>query len=169
MDSNRIDIFRITDFNIPLIILDDPQIKKEIYEDGARLTIPDLVGEYWLSAHLKEHIIGCYRVHAMGGILWQIHARILPKYRQMHAQRATKAAFLWCYKNIPDIKKIMAFVPIVHPNVALHAKISGMTLDGTIKESYLKNGKAVDQQIYSISTEKIEAKWGGELCQQPQL
>lgn len=155
MDSHRIEINRITDFAIPLTILHDEAIKGEIYEDGSSLDVPDLVHEYWLSAHLGDYIIGCYRLHAMGAAMWQIHVRLLPKYRQKYAVSASKAVLLWAANHIPGLERIMCFIPACHRNVELHAHMAGMRKNGCLEKSYLRSGQLVDQNIFSISKRRI--------------
>lgn len=165
MDSGRIKIARLTDFHLALMILQDEVISGEIYEDGSSLVVPDLVGEYWLSAFIDDDLMGCYRVHGMGAVLWQIHARIYPQFRQKWAIKTTKAAFVWCVKNIPNLEKIMCFVPSAHKNVDLHAIQVGMSRVGTLENSYLKDKRLIGQAIFEIDRAKIET-FGGGLCQQ---
>ena len=155
MGCNRIEIKRITDLAIPLQILSDEVISSEIFEDGARLDIPDVIHEYWLSASLEGEIIGCYRVHTMGAVMWQIHARILPPYRQKWAVKASKRLLIWAAENIENLQVLMCFVPIVHKNVALHCKQVGFRRCGTIQDSYVKDGNLIDQDIYAISRDKM--------------
>lgn len=169
MDSNRIalDVERITDYSIPLTILSDETIASEIHEDGSILTVPDIVSEYWLSVHFENYIIGCYRLHPMGAVTWQIHARILPRYRQVFAVRSTKAVFKWAVNNIPDLSLIMCFVPQIHTNVAMHCKQVGMHQAGCLEQSYIKNKSLMDQDLFSITKEKINQN-GGTSCPQQQ-
>lgn len=157
MGCNRITIKRITDLAIPLQILSDETIASEIYEDGAQLDVPDIVHEYWLSAALDEKIIGCYRIHSMGAVLWQIHARILPEYRQKWALKASKKLLIWAADNIPNIQRIMCFVPVCHKNVALHCSQVGFRRNGTLQACYVKDGQLIDQDVYSIDKEKMNS------------
>lgn len=155
MGCHRINIKRITDLAIPLRILSNEIIASEIYEDGAKLDVPDIVYEYWVSASLENDVIGCYRIHSMGAVLWQIHARILPGYRQRWAIKASKKLLIWAAENIPNIQLLMCFVPICHKNVAMHCKQVGFRRCGTLPDSYIRNAKLIDQDIYAIDKLKM--------------
>ena len=149
--------YRITDFMIPATILQNKVIADQIYEDGEVFDIStvDILREYWIGIELNGNTIACYRVHPMGRILWQLHARVLPEYREKFSIKATTMAFKWAAKNIPDLNKIVCFIPDAHPNVAAHAIQIGLTLEGSLEASYLKNNKIIRQDIYSITKEKI--------------
>lgn len=155
MGGDRIDIKRITDFSIALTVLKNEAIASEIYEDGAFLEIPDLINEYWVAAFVKNKLAGCYRIHPMSGVLWQIHCRILPEYRQKFAEKISVCVLCWSVENIAKLQRIMCFVPGCHRNVALHCKRVGFRKNGTLSASYVKDGQLVDQDIYSIDREKI--------------
>lgn len=147
---------------LPLSILKKESIAAEIYEDGAHLEVPDLVNEYWLSSKIDDQIIGCYRVHPMGAVTWQIHSRILPQYRGRIAIDSGKTVLQWIFENIPSANIVMCFVPRCHRNVGLYCRQVGFEYMGTLKKSYLKNQTLYDQEIFGISREEVI---GGELCQ----
>lgn len=159
MGSDRINIERITDFQIALAILKNEVIASEIYEDGAFLEIPDLVNEYWVAGFIDEDLAGCYRIHPMGGVLWQIHCRILPEYRQKWAIKISRKALNWASLNIEKLQRIMCFVPVCHRNVKLHCLQVGFRGNGTLEKSYLKNGKLIDQEILSIDIESMRMSY----------
>lgn len=156
MGSDRITLFRLTDYSIALQILYSIGINPEAYEDGVLPEIPDLVEEYWVGI-LKEGegIIGCYRLHPMSSVTWQIHARMLMPYRAKFAKKASIAVFKWAVDNIPGVESIMCFVPEVNRNVRLHCHQVGFTKVGELPDSYRKDGKIVSQHIFSINKEKI--------------
>lgn len=165
MGSDRIDIERITDFRIALAILKNEVIVSEIYEDGAFLEIPDLINEYWVAGYIDGNLAGCYRIHPMGGVLWQIHCRILPDFRQKWSEKISVCVLCWSFENIENLQRIMCFVPACHRNVALHCKRVGFRKNGTLSASYVKDGQLVDQDIYSINREKILSFMEVEPCQ----
>lgn len=160
MDTGLITIQRLTDYAVVLAILQDPEIEAAIYEDTAELTMPDIAWEYWLGAYRNGKILGCYRVHKMGAILYQIHIRILPKHR-VKSVEITKAALKWCAENIEDLETIVGYIPTAFPYGVKHVKACGFEYAGHIPNSYLRKGKVVGQDIYTISKEII-------LCQQQQ-
>lgn len=65
-------------------------------------------------------------------------------------------ALKWAAKNIPNLNKIVCFVPEAHVNVAQHATEVGLQLEGVLAESYLRGGKLIGQDILSITKEQIE-------------
>ena len=156
-----INIYRITDYAVVLTILDIPAIKEAISEDTAPLEVPDLVNEFWLGAEHEGNVIGCYRVHKMGAVLYQVHARIMPDHRK-YAEEASHALLKYCADYIQDFECLMCYVPIVHKNVLEHAIRVGFQWIGNIPKSYLKNGKVISQDVLAITKEQI-------LCQQPPL
>lgn len=154
MGSNRINAFLITDYLIALSIIKDETIAKAIYEDGELFKIPDVVNEFWIGISLDGvGIIGCYRVHQLGTILWQGHAFMLPQFRKEYSVLATRAAIDFAFDKIPDLQKIMTCVPSLHENVLKHVKLCGFTEESVIKDSYLKNGQIYDRHFLSITKE----------------
>ena len=159
MDRNRIKIERITDYDVALSVLKNETIASEIYEDTAALEIPDLIHEYWISAYVDNDLAGLYRIHCMGAVLWQIHCRILPEYRQKWAIKISRKALNWASLNIEKLQRIMCFVPVCHRNVKLHCLQVGFRGNGTLEKSYLKNGELIDQDILSIDIESMRMSY----------
>lgn len=158
MGSDRIEIKRITDFMVPLAIMEDKIIKDAIYEDGVSPSMPDLIKEIWLSAEISGKIFACYRLHSMSGATCQIHPAILPGYRGKTALQATQKILMWCVKCIPDLNTIVSIIPACHRNVILFARQMGLNRSGIVPKSYRKNGELVDMHIYSISTDEIKKR-----------
>lgn len=148
--------FRITDYTIPIMILNDPVIKAAIYEDGSGPTVPDIVHEYWIGVEIDGQVIACFRLHSEGRVNWQSHGRILPAFRKKYAVKATILAYKWAAKNIPEFHKIFGWVPVCHENVAAHLERIGMVKEGTLTESYLRDGKVIDQDLYGMTKQMIE-------------
>lgn len=136
--------------------MNDKKIAADIYEDGFCFQIPDLINEFWVGIDMQGSTIGCYRLHQMGAILWQIHAMILPKFRKEFSLDASTLVLRWAAHNIEDLERVVCFVPKIHSNVAVHAKTVGLIHEGTIKDSFLRKSKIVDQEIYGIGRKEIE-------------
>ena len=137
------------------IFLQDRTITEEIYEDSAYFVIPDIIKEYWIGTFIDEKIIGLYQIQARGAILHEIHARILPQYRKKYSLKSSQYVVRWAFDMIPNINVLMAYVPTAHTNVAKHAQDVGFQYCGVIRNSYMKNGKMCDQEIYSLTKEDI--------------
>jgi hypothetical protein len=155
MDT-RLTAYRITDYMIPAAILQQSDIADNIYEDGASFVVPDVVNEFWIGILFRNRTIACYRFHNMSRLTWQVHARVLPEFRNKYGISSSIQALKWMSGHVQDINIICAFIPVVHSNVAKHAHCVGMKLKGILNDSYLKDGKIVDQMIYGITKGEID-------------
>lgn len=147
--------FRITDFMIPLIILQNEQIASVIYEDGATLQIPDVVNEFWLGAKVGNNVIGCYQFNPVSAVVWEIHIRILPQYRRDFSIEASKGAIRWAFENIPGLHKVIGYVPEIYEHAANHCVNIGMKQEAYLAESFLLQGKIIGQKLFSITCREI--------------
>lgn len=155
MGGDRIEAYRITDFVIPLSILTNPAIANSIYEDGDHDIVPNVVDEFWVGVRKNGTTFGCFRVHQMTSVMWQIHARIIPCYRRKYSRIAANLALRWCAENIKSLRTITCMVPKCHRDVALYVRRVGFSFCGCIQESYKKNDLLVGTDIFSINIEKI--------------
>lgn len=115
----------------------------DISEDGAEEYYPDVVGEYWVQMFTDE-TIGLYRLHRLNAITYQIHAFILPKHRENHANESGKMILQWCRDNL-EFNKLVAEIPFKYENVYRFTLAQGFRDEGVNRESFLKNGKIWDQ------------------------
>lgn len=162
MDSDRVEIDRITDFMIPSCIMQDKFIAERIYEDGASFKIPDLINEVWLSSKINNRIFACFRFQIMSSGVFQIHPMILKKVSYQYAIESAVMACMWCVKKYPKLRQIISVIPKKHRNVILFARQCGQSHIGTIKNAYYRDDKITDIEIYCFSSEKIieqGAKW----------
>lgn len=156
MGSDRLEAYRITDFAVPMWIMDEDTISEAIYEDGAdRNEIPNIVDEYWIGIRKGNYVFACFRVHQMSSVTWQIHARVLPEYRKDYSMRSAIMALKWCYDNIHKLRTIICLVPKCHRDVALFVRRVGFEYCGTVRQSYFKNNDLMNTEIFSINTDKI--------------
>lgn len=149
-------VFRITDYAMVLRILLDPVISDNIYEDGASLSVPDVVNEYWLGIEKDGEVIGCYRLTSFTGAACIVHAFILPKFRKNYSVQAAYEATQWAFDNIRNLNTIIAHVPVVHRNVIWYIESLNWEKIGVIKESFRRDGALVDQALYQITKEKFK-------------
>lgn len=156
MGSHRLEAYRITDFAVPMHILSNPVIANAIYEDGIRDIIPNVVDEFWVGIRLDDITFACFRVHQMTSVMWQIHARVIPKYRKQYSRKSARLALRWCSDNIWGLRTITCMVPKCHRDVALFVRRVGFSFCGTIQESYLKNEILVGTDIFSMNIDKIK-------------
>ena len=156
-----IEYFRITDFMLPMIILQNEQIAAVIYEDGAKLDIPDVVNQFWIGAKTEENVIGCFQFNQVSAIVWEIHIRILPQFRKDYAIKASKGALNWAFCNIPNLHKIIGYVPDVYKHAVAHCEAIGMKQEAYLAESFLLKGEIIGQHYFSITAREF----GGTQCQ----
>lgn len=148
-------LFRITDYAIPLAILRAPAIQATIGEDGAAPMMPNVINEYWVGVVAGGKLAGCYRLHQLNGVCWQVHAFILPDYRREWSMKASKALLKWAVDSIEDLNKIICEVPAIYPNVIKHVEAQGFTWEGCNRGSFRKHGEIVDQIRFGITKEEI--------------
>ena len=153
--------FRITDFMIPLLILQNERIAAVIYEDGAKLQIPDVVNQFWVGAKANDKVIGCYQFNHVSAVVWEIHIRILPQYRKDYSIEASKGALKWAFENIPNLHKIIGYVPEVYKHAAQHCLNIGMKQEAYLAESFLLQGEIIGQKYFSITHREM----GETTCQ----
>lgn len=150
MGGDRLKVYRITDFMTPLVILENPKIAKDIHEDDLHQPFPNVVDEFWIGLSVSGYTFACFRVHQLSRHVWQVHAYVLPNYRQKYAFEAAKLAKQWAWENIPMLKTLITIVPACHPNVRGFVTRMGFEFVGKLEKSYTKNGKLEDILIFSI-------------------
>ncbi len=84
MGCDRVALHRSFDYSEVLLVLSDKTINNDIYEDTAVFFYPDLINDYWIIAATIKDIIGCYRLHKIGAVTYQVHANILPEFRKKY-------------------------------------------------------------------------------------
>lgn len=122
----------------------------EISEDGAPEYVPDVIREYWVGIY-AEGLIGMYRIHQLTSVCYQIHAFMIDR-----SQKASGRVILkWCLDNIDDMKKLIAEIPVIYPNVYHYTKKQGFVDEGTNRQSFTKNGQICDTHRLGITREEI--------------
>lgn len=160
MDSDRLKLFRITDYAVAFYVLLNPEIEKVIYEDGSPQMIPDLLNEYWFGVSYGKDICGCFRLAPQGKVIYQIHTMFIPGFRR-HAKIAGDLLGKWCLDNLENFQSMFCMVPVCFENVSKHAIAKGFEKVGTLRNACIRDGEIYDVEMYSISRKKIEeqTKW----------
>lgn len=150
---------RIFDAELIAKVMNMPEIVETVAEDGWEGPyIPDVEGEAWLAMIHDQTLIALYRLHAMNSIAVQIHAHVLPVYRKTPLSKQTgRQALDWIMDNT-EAHKVVAMIPSVYPNVRDFTQSFGFELEGTLKESYRKNGEIHDQWLLGITRDQIELR-----------
>lgn len=156
MGSDRVTIYRITDYAQALSIVQHPVIKEEIKEDGPDDDrMPNIVDEYWLGAELDNKLIGCFRLVPSGRVCYQTHTMFIPGYRR-HVIAAKNLVGKWCLEELEGFQKIYSMVPRCFQNVIKHALNIGFVEEGCLTGSYMKNGNLEDIIILGINRKQME-------------
>lgn len=142
-----LEIVRTTDFTVPLRIVHSPGLKDVVFEDSVQSFIPDVVNEYWLAVLVNEKLAGCYRLHKLSAVMWQLHAYMLPKYRKEYSIDATTQVLAWAYSHIDKLSAVVAYAPVCFPNVVAHALKVGFMEVGTLEKAYLRKGECTDMLV----------------------
>lgn len=144
-------------------IMTYPSMWETVAEDGQDPATfqPDVDDEIWLSIRADDKPIGLYQLQKRNAVTVEIHANMLPKYRKRHSDASGKAALRWVREELPDIRKVIAWVPMLYMNVRAFCEKQGFRLEGTNRASYLKNGRLHDQYLLGITCSEIDKAVGG--------
>lgn len=150
---------RTLDQDLVASVMNLPEIVETVAEDGfTGPYIPDVENEAWLQMIHDQNLIALYRLHGMNSVTVQIHAHVLPKYRKTPLSKQTGwQALEWVLENT-EAHKIIALIPSAYPNVRDFTLSFGFELEGTVKESYKKNGEIHDQWLLGITRNQIELR-----------
>jgi len=132
-----------------------PELWATATEDNPPTFKPDVINEAWVLITNNDEPIGCYNLHKLNNVTWQIHAFILPEYRS-RAKESGRAILKWAIDNL-EFKKIQAIIPALYPNVYHFTLHQGFTDEGLSRLSYMKNKQLHDQHYLGITREEIEA------------
>ena len=143
-------------YDVALIwsIVFTPDLWETVHEDNPPTFKPDVINEAWVLITDNNDPIGCYNLHQLNNITWQIHAFILPEYR-IHAKESGRIILKWCLDNL-DFKKIQANIPVLYPNVYHFTLHQGFKDEGLNRKSYMKDNKLHDQHCLGITREEVE-------------
>jgi hypothetical protein len=155
-------IFRTYDIALVLSILKTKGLWEHIQEDGCGDGfIPNVVEDIHLVVQADGGaVVGCLLLKPIRAFTWEAHINIIPEHREKHALEAAETMFKWAMENIPNLKKIVSFVPEKYKNVVNFAKFVGFKEEGFITESYQKDGDIIGEHILGITINEIEARWG---------
>ena len=126
------------------------QLWDEVSEDDAEPFWPDVVNEFWIGIY-EDGLSGIYRIHAINGVTWQIHALMIDR---THSKESGKKILEWFYDEGIGYK-LIAEIPVIYPNVYHFTKNQGFTDEGINRLSFMKDGKLVDTHRLGMTREEI--------------
>lgn len=104
---------------------------------------------YYLTP-VEDRIMGCFMMVPANAITFEVHTCILPEYWGTKAAEAAKLCAAWMFHNTP-CRKIITHVPAYNRLAYRFAKQAGMTEEGLIKDSFLKDGRVYDQHLLGLA------------------
>ena len=146
---------RTYDVGLIWSIVLQPDLWETVTEDNPPTFKPDVINEAWVLIVNNEGIIGCYNLHSLNSVNWQIHAFIVPEQRK-HSKESGKVILKWAIENL-DFKKLEAVIPVIYPNVYHFTLKQGFSDEGLSRKSYMKNNELHDQHYLGITRAEVEA------------
>ena len=132
------------------------QMVEEISEYGYNFEQfdPNVIEESWIAIHDNEEIQAIYNFHAMNSSTLMIHSHVLKQFRKDSLKLGQEALR---YFAITGYNKLVVEVPAIHRHIRIYLLRLGFTFEGINRESYLKNGKYIDQYRFGITRSEIWA------------
>lgn len=140
-------------------VLFNPKIWECIKEENAQKEsfVIDFTKNVFLRVRVNGQTAGMYIVHAFNGTTLQIHANILPEFRDKYATYSARAVLSYIDENFDEkYRKIIALIPRRYANVYLFTKKQGFVDEGLISDAYFKDGELDDIHILGLKRFKIQ-------------
>ena len=153
-----IKVFSTVNDGLILDVLGVPAIWEAVSDGETKLKdYPiDHENSVWLMMTVNNVVVAMYNFEALNSVSIKIHAHVLPEYRKQYSRQTGKEALRWIKSQATWVHKIIAEVPMLHPNVANFVLSLGFKEEGINRESYLKNELIYDQWLFGITVEEIE-------------
>ena len=92
--------------------------------------------------------VGFYATHMQNSVTVEIHTTLLPSCR---GKKALKAGEFIVSLLLSRHKKIISYIAEYNKKALVYAQMMGFEIEGTIKDSFLKNGKLYNQYLVGRS------------------
>ena len=146
---------RTLDFGIAYDIANNEVIFDAFTEDNASPYMPNIVNEFWILMITETgEIAGCYRLNSFLNRAFEIHAFILPEYRDKYAKLSGIKILEWCVEFL-DFDKITTYIPKIYKNVYHFTRSMGFKEEGFNRSCFLKNGKLHGMHLLGITKQEI--------------
>ena len=119
--------------------------------------VPDM-NSGWFVHTEEDDICGIWMAELRNGITLEVHPMILKKFRGKKAYKGAKEFFTWITKHT-KYAKVNAEIATCFPNAKMFAVQCGMKIEGTIRQSFKKNGKIHDQWLLGITRQELETRY----------
>lgn len=128
------------------------EIKSEHIPDKESLLFPFHKETYWLTDDDQGTPIGLTFFYPIIHQVYTGHIYLFKKYRGRRGVKFGKESIEWIFNNT-DCIKIQGWTPVTDKHVIRFNKLIGLKKEGISENSYMKNGKLIDQIIFG------ESKW----------
>jgi RimJ/RimL family protein N-acetyltransferase len=153
---------RIYDADIIKGIMTMPAIWATIAEDGMSIEdyTPNLDDCWLLMTNGEDEVTGLYRLHPHNSVTLEIHAQVIPEFREKHSFETGKAALIWFLREAPaNYQKVIAQIPTFYQNVIKFTRSFGFQLEGVNRLADRINGNLYDVVLLGMTRPEIEAKY----------
>lgn len=116
------------------------------FDCGPIMAVPDAL---FLVPMDGEERCGVFMVVPHSAIMHEVHTCILPQYWGRSVE-AGKALIDWVFANTKCLK-LITLVPVDNVLAYRLARNCGMSVEGTLTASFMKNGKLLDQKVLTVS------------------
>jgi len=140
-------------------VLFNDEIWQCIKEDNAQKAsfVIDFKKNVFLRVVAEKQTVGLYIVHAFNGTTLQIHANILPEFRDKYATYSAKAVLKYIDQNFDKkYRKLIALIPRRYANVYRFTCKQGFVDEGLISDAYFKDDVLDDIHLLGLKRFKIQ-------------
>lgn len=146
---------RTFDVSIAYEIVNHPSIVEAAFEDGQPSITPDVVADCWILMQTESGLIaGVYNLAKIRQRAFEVHAYMLPEFRESYSKLSGYRFLEWCVNNV-EFDKINTMIPKTAKHVWHFTKKFGFKDEGFDRKSFLKDGKLVGQYIIGITKEEV--------------
>lgn len=146
-------IERTFDRDLIRAIITHPKIYPHVSDDSsapADSFQPPMHDSIYYLMPIDNEVMGVFMMVPVNAITFEVHTCILPEYWGKKAAEAARLCAEWMFAHTP-CRKIITHVPAYNRLAYRFARQAGMTEEGRIKDSFLKNGQVYDQHLLGLS------------------
>ena len=137
-------------FNLDIIksIVEHPELRDLLTEDGEVVHVPSHPDIYWLLSYNKDILRGFVGFIPINSITWNPHIAILPEFRGCGTD-TMYAGIQWMFQNTP-CQKIVAYPPGYNKAMIRVFEKCGLHREGLSPDSFMFRGKVYDRILMGI-------------------
>ena len=148
--------YRSLDHELIKSVMTNPVIAKNICEDGQHISQFDsnLSSDVWVIVLDENTAICACSFLKVSSECYEVHINILPANR--HERKAIiKILYKWIIDNLTQ-NKLTTKIPTCYPHIKLFCLSIGFEKEGVNRDSYIKNGELLSQDLFGITRDKIK-------------